>query len=102
MIAPLRNPSPRVEMPSGPRHIGSLLPAVLARYGIVISEAELAAFQTSTPKTSKVALQPAKLSSRRFRHGLSERSASSQHCKMVQLPLFTSSGRSAASGLAIS
>ena len=101
MIAPLRYPLPAAETPlPGPRHIGQLLPQILARYGIVMSAAELAALSPSTPEKAAAPLRPSKLSSRRFR-GRSSEPAASGHHNMVQLPLFPSANRSTASGMAV-
>jgi hypothetical protein len=95
MIAPNRNLPTSAEVPlAGPRHIGQLLPQLLARYGIVISAAELAALAPVTRQTAAASFKReptpprrAKLSSRGLRGKPLARGISTPR-KMVQLPLF--------------
>ncbi len=95
MIAPIRKqPVSRQMESTDPRHIGQLLPALLARYGIVISETELATLSSSRPERGlfvfvkqTVPRGPSKISSGPVRRR-PLRTTASAHCKMVQLPLF--------------
>jgi hypothetical protein len=96
MIAPIRNrPTTRKLEAGAPRPIGQLLSAVLARYGIVISEAELEALSTSRPEMDSRAISLRQLTPRRSSKISSVqvrrrplRTTASAHRKMVQLPLF--------------
>ncbi|HTQ40453.1 MAG TPA: hypothetical protein VMJ32_15620 [Pirellulales bacterium] len=103
MIAPIRtSPNVAARRPSGPHHVGQLLPQVLARYGIVLTAAELAAFRPATGKTSltEKALSPEKATlPRRSRRQPLERGTTARDRK-VQLPLFSSSERSSVNALA--
>jgi hypothetical protein len=108
MIAPIRNrPTPRQVESTDPRHIGQLLPALLARYGIVISEAELATLSLSRSERrpfvsmkQTVPREPSRISSGRMRRR-PLRTTASAHRKMVQLPLFAATDRSAVSSFAV-
>ncbi len=107
MIAPIRSrPIPQQREPTGPRHIGQLLSAVLARYGIVISEAELVAFSPSHPQSAPsmsvkqiAPRRSPKISSGQVRRR-PLRTTASAHRNMVQLPLFTPTDRAAVSSFA--
>jgi hypothetical protein len=107
MIAPIRNrPTPQQRETTGPRHIGQLLSAVLARYGIVISEAELVALSPSRQEREPFASMKQTVPRRSPRISSGQvrrrplRTTASAHRKMVQLPLFTTTDRAAVSSFA--
>jgi hypothetical protein len=111
MIAPIRiSPDVAVSTPAGLQHVGQLLPQILARYGIVMTAAELAAFcptmekSISSEKTTSrkhVAPRPRTKVSLRQSHRQPMERATNVHRRKVQLPLFPSSQRITSGNLAV-
>jgi hypothetical protein len=94
----------RNNMSDGVQPIGQLLSGVLARYGIVMTAAELAAFRIGTTKVSSKRRLNEQLSRHQPRREWPQRRARlnraalkntpiGQNKKMVQLPLFLSVDR---------
>jgi|ERR1700690_290529 hypothetical protein len=97
MIAPLRKQPTNEAQSSGPCHVGQLLPAILARYGIVMSAAELSAYGFVTREAMQSS-RSSQLPARRTRRVPVEMSDASPQ-KLVQMPLFPSTDRAAAGSL---
>jgi hypothetical protein len=111
MIAPIRtSPDVAVSTSPGLQHVGQLLPQILARYGIVMTAAELAAFCPTMKKniSSEKAASPkqmtfrprTKVSARQSHRQPTERTTTA-HRRKVQLPLFPSTQHTTSSGLAV-
>ena len=98
MIAPLRKQPTSEAQPSGPLHIGQLLPAILARYGIVMSAAELAAYGFVTRETTQSS-RSSQLPPQRVRRAPVEMSDAPPR-RQVQKVLFSSTDCAAAGSLA--
>jgi hypothetical protein len=100
MIAPIRtSPNAAESTSTGPQHVGNLLPLVLARYGIVLTAAELAALRPAASEKT-TARQPPKLPLRGA-HRTSRKQILATHCKQVQLPLFPSNTRTTTHSIAV-
>jgi hypothetical protein len=99
MIAPIRYPA-RHDRPTGPQHVSAFLPAVLARYGIVISAEELASLsaeknnsiRTTKPRYTKPRYNESLPRNRRL-HTAHLQSGAVRRQKSVQLALFPTGAR---------